>query len=84
MYLIPPQESFTLPPCHISSYPIGFGYCRLTKQYKVVQIFQDFFKFATPVKAAVITVGAPPNSWRIIESSPPYKIEWYSILVELY
>ena len=45
----------------------------MTKQYKAVKIFQDFFKFVTPVKVAVITVGAPSNSWRIIESSPPYK-----------
>uniref|UniRef100_A0A7N2KZ43 F-box domain-containing protein n=1 Tax=Quercus lobata TaxID=97700 RepID=A0A7N2KZ43_QUELO len=65
-------EFVTLPPCHTSSYPFGFGYCRLTKQYKVVKIFRDFFKSATPVKAAVITVGAPSNSWRIIESIPPY------------
>ncbi|KAK4603055.1 hypothetical protein RGQ29_011870 [Quercus rubra] len=66
----------TLPPCYlsfISSYIFGFGYCPLTKQYKAVKIFQDFFKFVTPVKVAVITVGAPSNSWRIIESSPPYK-----------
>ena len=67
-------EFVTLPPAHLSSYIIGIGYCPLTKQYKAVKIFQDFIEFATPVKAAaVITVGAPSNSWRFIESSPPYK-----------
>ena len=77
MYLIPPPESLLLFPLvisvFISSYIFGFGYCPLTKQYKAFKIFQDFFKFVTPVKVAVITVGAPSNSWRIIESSPPYK-----------
>nr|POE53687.1 putative f-box protein [Quercus suber] len=61
-----------------SIYDAGFGYSPLTNQYKVIIIFQDFQDFCetipiSEVKVAVITVGSPSNSWRIIDDFPQYK-----------
>jgi len=45
-------------------YGIGFGYCPLTNQYKVIKLLKDL---DDTVKTAVITVGFG-NSWSIIDS----------------
>ncbi|GMY12940.1 putative F-box protein At1g53550 [Fagus crenata] len=51
----------------------GFGYCPSKNQYKVVKIFEVYYKDKpfSMLKTLVITLG-PSNSWRIIEN-PPHK-----------
>ncbi|XP_075661821.1 putative F-box protein At1g26515 [Castanea sativa] len=79
----------SLPPCPCDVFPdildsrrsvilSGFGYCPLTKQYKVLSIFHyvygDLFN-QTPLsgfKAAIITVGRSNSSWRIIDIPSSY------------
>lgn len=74
------EEFVTLPvypPAPVTSrrcvYQIGFGYCPVTNQYKVLNIFQDFYEQepVSMVKTAVITLGSSNNSWRILENPPP-------------
>ncbi|XP_030944980.1 putative F-box protein At1g26515 [Quercus lobata] len=82
-------EFASLPPCPRDAFPAfpdsrrsvilsGFGYCPLTKQYKVLSIFHyvygDVFN-QTPLsgfKAAIITVGRSNSSWRIIDIPSSY------------
>ncbi|XP_023924192.2 F-box protein At3g07870 [Quercus suber] len=83
------KELNSLPPCPCDAFPAfpdsrrsvmlsGFGYCPLTKQYKVLSIFHyvygDLFN-QTPLsgfKAAIITVGRSNSSWRIIDIPSSY------------
>lgn len=58
------SEFVTLPLCHHTFrmfYGIGFGYCPLTNQYKVIKLLKDL---DGTVKTAVITAGSG-NSWSI-------------------
>ena len=75
------REFVTLPVCYPSPPDtwrnfklIGFGYCPLTKQYKVLNIFQDnrgSGQGISELKAAIITVGHS-NSWRIVDIPTSY------------
>ena len=69
-------EIVTLPCCDSGPvgrrrviYVTGFGYASVTKQYKVIKLFGEYYKGKVfpKVKAAVITVGSS-NSWRIVET----------------
>ena len=83
------KEFVSLPPCPCDAFPAfpdsrksvllsGFGYCPLTKQYKVLSIFHyvygDLFNQTSlsGFKAAIITVGHSNSSWRIIDIPSSY------------